>query len=114
MRERMQYLKDRERKEAMELLHKQNSKSLEMEVIDHRHRNNEKEANYNMEPIVDDHGAGSPPFDVNENGNDHNDDENRNNVDLEEVEMEEMKAISNLDEVSNGNDSGSTEDTESS
>lgn len=116
-RERMQYLKDRERKEAMELLHKQSSKSLEMEVIDHRHRNNEKEANYNMEPIVDDHGAGSPPFDVNENGNNnHNDDddENQNNVDLEEVEMEEMNAISNLDEVSNGNDSGSTEDTESS
>merc|ERR1719300_1057447 len=115
-RERMQYLKDRERKEAMELLHKQNSQSLEMEVIDHRHRNNEKEANYNMEPIVDDHSAGAPPFDLNQNDNNNsNDDENGNDKgDLEEIEMEEMNAISNLDEVSNGNDSGSTEDTESS
>jgi len=109
-RERMQYLKDRERKEAMELLHKQNSQSLEMEVIDHRHRNNEKEANYNMEPIVaiDDLGAGTPLFNANP---DDDDDDIENNDDLkenQEIEMEQMNAISN------DNDSGSIEDSKKS
>ena len=52
-RERMRYLQDRERKEALELLHKHNSQSIEMDVDHHRNAN---EANYNMEPIVLDDG----------------------------------------------------------
>ena len=96
-RERMQYLQDRERKEAMELLHKQRSESMDIAEL-HQHRNVE-EANYNMEPIVVDRGlsGGTPPRDA--------------HGALEQIEMEPMDQMANGGDVSsNGDDtSGSVE-----
>lgn len=104
-RERMQYLRDRERKEALELLHRHNSQSTELDDV---HYSNKEEANYNMEPIVLDDGK-------------HDDNDNEHDVnqhDDVQIEMEEIQQIDGVDvcneiePVSNDNDTSGSNESE--